>query len=93
MRKSATVVWRSAQLLQVALLVAGVDSPARSRIVAVVVLAVVLALLAWGYTEAMRVPRVKALDIVIPRLGAGLDGLRVVVVADTHYGPFDRTEL
>ena len=78
------------ELLQLPLLIAGVDNPARSRIVAVAVLAVVAVLLAWGYGEAMRLPRVRETDIVIPRLGPGLDGLRVVVVADTHFGPFDR---
>ena len=40
--------------------------------------------------EAMRVPRVKRLDVRIPRLGGGLDGATVVVLADTHYGPIDR---
>jgi predicted MPP superfamily phosphohydrolase len=38
----------------------------------------------------MRVPRVKRLDVALPRLGAGLDGLRVVLLTDTHYGPIDR---
>jgi predicted MPP superfamily phosphohydrolase len=38
----------------------------------------------------MRLPRVKRLDVHLPRLGAGLDGTRVVVLADTHYGPIDR---
>ena len=36
-------------------------------------------LLVWGYAEAMRVPRVRTLDVAIDRLGAGLDGLRVVL--------------
>ncbi|WP_368857634.1 metallophosphoesterase, partial [Streptomyces sp. GbtcB7] len=27
----------------------------------------------------------------LPRLGAGLDGIRVVLITDTHYGPLDRT--
>src|SRR5687768_8118768 len=38
----------------------------------------------------MRVPRVRRIDVVVPRLGAGLDGLRVVLLTDTHYGPIDR---
>ena len=79
------------QVLELALLVAGVTDPARSRIVTVAVLAVAVALLVWGYTEAMRVPRVKALDVTIPRLGRALDGLRVAVITDTHYGPINRT--
>nr|MDP9166287.1 metallophosphoesterase [Actinomycetota bacterium] len=75
---------------RLALLVAGVEEPTRSRIVAYVVVVVTVAVLAWGHYEAMRVPRTRALDVVIPRLGAGLDGLRVVMVTDTHYGPIDR---
>ena len=47
-------------------------------------------LLMWGYLEAMRVPRVQNVDVAIPRLGPGLDGLRVVVITDTHYGPINR---
>ncbi|WP_235032099.1 metallophosphoesterase [Actinacidiphila yanglinensis] len=62
----------------------------RARIVAVAVAAVSAVLLAWGHHEAMRVPRVKRVDVRVPRLGAGLDGTRVVVLADTHYGPIDR---
>ena len=50
----------------------------------------VAVLLGWGYAEAMRVPRVKNVEVAIPRLGRGLDGLRVVVITDTHYGPIDR---
>jgi uncharacterized protein len=37
------------------------------------------------------VPRVKRVDVTMPRLGAGLDGLRVAILTDTHYGPIDRT--
>ncbi len=32
----------------------------------------------------------RRLDVTLPRLGRGLDGTRVVVLADTHYGPIDR---
>ena len=78
------------QGLRLALLIAGVEDPARSRLVAVAVLAVVVVLLAWGYAEAMRVPRVRKLDVAIARLGRGLDGLRVALITDTHYGPIDR---
>jgi predicted MPP superfamily phosphohydrolase len=84
-------VWSAlSQLLRLGLFAAGIADPARSRVVACVVVAVVAALLAWGYVEAMRVPRTKHVDVVIPRLGDGLDGLRVVIITDTHYGPLDR---
>jgi predicted MPP superfamily phosphohydrolase len=72
------------------LALAGVGDPARSRIVAGGVPVVAAALLAWGYTEAMRVPRIKRLDVTLGRLGPGLDGLRVALLTDTHYGPIDR---
>jgi uncharacterized protein len=78
------------QLLRLVLLTAGVADPARSRLVAGAVLCVVVVLLAWGYVEAMRVPRVKRVDVAIARLGPGLDGLRVAVITDTHYGPINR---
>lgn len=69
---------------------AGAPSPGVHRVVAVGVLAVVAALCGWGYAEAMRTPRVKRREVVIDRLGPGLDGLRLVLIADTHYGPIDR---
>jgi predicted MPP superfamily phosphohydrolase len=77
-------------LLRAALAVAGVADPDRSRIVAAVVALVALVLLIWGYVEARRVPRVRRADVTLPRLGAGLDGMRVVLLTDTHYGPIDR---
>jgi hypothetical protein len=80
-----------AQLFRLALFVLGVEDPERSRVVAGVVVAVVVALLTWGYAEAMRVPRIRHVDVGISRLGSGLDGLRVAVITDTHYGPIDRT--
>jgi predicted MPP superfamily phosphohydrolase len=79
-----------AQLLRLTLVIVGVDDPMRSRVVAGAVVAVVVALLVWGFAEAMRVPRTKHVDVAIARLGTGLDGLRVVMVTDTHYGPIDR---
>jgi predicted MPP superfamily phosphohydrolase len=75
---------------RLALGIAGVADPLRSRIVAVAVAAVSLVLVLWGYVEAMRVPRVKRVDVTIPRLGTGLDGVRVVLLTDTHYGPINR---
>lgn len=77
-------------VLRLALLAAGVDDPLRSRLVAVAVIAVSVVLLAWGHFEAMRVPRVRPVQVRIPRLGQGLDGLRVAMITDTHYGPLDR---
>ncbi|MEU2436668.1 metallophosphoesterase [Streptomyces rubradiris] len=78
-------------LLRPALAVAGAgESQDRARVVTWAVLGVTAALLAWGYAEARRVPRVRRLDVELPRLGAGLDGLRVVLITDTHYGPLDR---
>ncbi|MFJ4933446.1 metallophosphoesterase [Streptomyces pseudovenezuelae] len=78
-------------LLRLALTVVGVgDGQDRARIVTWAVLGVCAVLLAWGYAEARRVPRVRRLDVQLPRLGTGLDGLRVVLITDTHYGPLDR---
>ncbi|MFF5468062.1 metallophosphoesterase [Streptomyces achromogenes] len=78
-------------LLRLALTVADVeDGQGRARAVTWTVLGVSAVLLAWGYAEARRVPRVRRLDVELPRLGAGLDGLRVVLITDTHYGPLDR---
>jgi predicted MPP superfamily phosphohydrolase len=79
-----------ANVLGLALLAFGLHDPARSRVVAIAALAVAAVMLAWGHYEAMRVSRVKHLDVVLPRLGAGLDGTRVVMLTDTHYGPIDR---
>ncbi|MFD0309748.1 metallophosphoesterase [Streptomyces sp. NPDC127119] len=78
-------------LLRLALTVAGVgESQDRARIVTWAVLGVTVVLLGWGYAEARRVPRVRSLDVRLPRLGSGLDGLRVALITDTHYGPLDR---
>ncbi|MFH9478637.1 metallophosphoesterase [Streptomyces anulatus] len=78
-------------LLRLALTVGGVgDGQDRARIVTWAVLGVAAVLLGWGYAEARRVPRVRRLDVELPRLGAGLDGTRVVLITDTHYGPLDR---
>ena len=77
-------------VLRAALAVGGVADPTRGRVVAVSVLAVSAVLLVWGYVEAMRVPRVRRVDVPIERLGVGLDGLRVVLLTDTHYGPINR---
>jgi predicted MPP superfamily phosphohydrolase len=77
--------------LRLALTVAGVgQGQDRARIVTWAVLGVTAVLLVWGYVEARRVPRVRRLDVQLPRLGAGLDGTRVALITDTHYGPLDR---
>ncbi|PRC49325.1 metallophosphoesterase, partial [Mycobacterium sp. ITM-2017-0098] len=78
------------QVLGLGLLLAGVADPLRPRLIAVAVLAVAIVLLAWGHFEAMRVPRIKNVAVTIPRLGSGLEGLRVAVITDTHYGPINR---
>jgi predicted MPP superfamily phosphohydrolase len=72
------------------LLAAGMPWPAQARVVALAVLVVVLALLGYGLVEAWRVPRVRTLEVTLPRLGVGLDGLRLVMISDTHFGPLDR---
>ncbi|MFB7646189.1 metallophosphoesterase [Streptomyces sp. NPDC056084] len=78
-------------LLRLALTVAGVgDGQDRARSVTWAVLGTAAVLLAWGYAEARRLPRVRSLDVQLPRLGAGLDGTRVALITDTHYGPLDR---
>ncbi|MFE6856233.1 metallophosphoesterase [Streptomyces sp. NPDC057674] len=78
-------------LLRLALTVAGVgDGQDRARMVTWAVLGLTALLLGWGYFEARRVPRVRRLEVELPRLGAGLDGTRVVLITDTHYGPLDR---
>jgi len=77
-------------LVRVVLMLAGVPGTVRCRSVAIGVLAVVAVLAVTGYRAAMRVPRVRTTEVTLPRLGAGFDGLRVVVLADTHFGPIDR---
>jgi len=78
-------------LLDVVLALSGTRDPARSRWVAGVVLVWVAGLCGWGLWQARRIPSVRTVEVRLPRLGTGLDGLRVVVIADTHYGPIDRT--
>ena len=77
-------------VLDLGLLAGGVDDPLRSRIVAGTVAAVAAVLVPWGVVEAMRVPRIKRVEVAVPRLGPGLDGVRVVLITDTHYGPINR---
>jgi predicted MPP superfamily phosphohydrolase len=79
-------------VLRVILTLAGVPNPGRSRIAAVAVLVAAVVLVVTGNVEAMRVPRTRTADVVIPRLGPALDGLRVAVLADTHFGPINRRQ-
>ncbi len=79
-------------VLRLILWVFKVPDPARARIVVVAVLTVTCLLLGWGYQEAMRIPRVRHVDIAIPQLAPGLDGTRILLLTDTHYGPIDRAE-
>ena len=78
------------QVLRLALLVAGVDDPARSRVVA-----------GGGRRGGGGAARVgprrgdagaagQARRRHDPPARRGLDGLRVVLITDTHYGPIDR---
>lgn len=73
-----------------ALAVGGMSDPARSRVVAAGVFVIATALVAWGVFEARRVPRVRTVEVPIRGLGPGLDGLRLVVVTDTHFAALDR---
>ncbi len=77
-------------VLDLVLLAAGLSSPGRQRVVAVTVVAVVTALCGWGLYQARKVPRVRRTTVDLDRLGAGLDGLTVAVIADTHFGPINR---
>lgn len=79
-----------ANVLRLPLALAGVADPVRSRVVALAAVAIAVVLVAWGAYEAMRVPRIRRVDVTLPRLGAGLDGTTVVLLTDTHYGPIDR---
>ena len=78
-------------VLRGALILAGVEDPVRSRAVALSVLTVAFGLSIWGAVEALRVPRIKRVEVTIDRLGPGLDGTTVALLTDTHYGPIDRS--
>ena len=75
-------------VLDLALAVAGV--PIGPRWVAPAVLIWVLALGSWGMVQARRVPRVRRTEIRLDRLDPAFDGVRIVLLADPHYGPIDR---
>ncbi len=91
------VIWQLfvwSLLLQIpglVLLLAGVGHPTVARTVAIAVIVLVALLCGWGAQQALRLPPVRRTEVVLDRLGPGLDGLRVVLLADTHYGPIDRS--
>ncbi|GAA5085526.1 metallophosphoesterase [Nocardia iowensis] len=72
------------------LAIGGVHDPARARVVAVGVAAATAVLVVWGVLEARRVPRVRTVEVPIRGLGPALDGLRLVVVTDTHFAALNR---
>jgi hypothetical protein len=78
------------EVLGIALLAAGLSTPERQRIVAITVLAVVVVLCGWGSYQARKVPGVRRTTVVLDRLGPGLDGMTIAVIADTHFGPTNR---
>ncbi len=78
------------ELADLVLLLAGVPTPERQRIVASGVLVVAIVLCCWGNFQARRVPPVRRTEISLDRMGEGLDGVTIVLIADTHYGPINR---
>ncbi len=80
-----------AELLRAGLAIGGVADPGRSRWVALVLGAVTVLLVGYGLVSALKVPRVRTREIHLAGLGPALDGLRLVVLADTHFGPLPRT--
>jgi predicted MPP superfamily phosphohydrolase len=77
-------------LTDIGLLLGGVPSPTAQRWTAGAVLVVVLILGAGGLRQALRLPRVRRTQITLDRLDPAFDGTRIVLLADTHYGPIDR---
>lgn len=82
-------VWTLAgELVRLALLASGVPDPLRARVVALVVLGWTVGILGWGAYRALGPVPVREREVHIDGLGAGLDGLRIVQITDTHLGPF-----
>ena len=82
-------VWTLAgEVLRAALLAAGMPDPLRARVAACAVLGWTVGLLGWGMYRALGPVPVRERDVRIDGLGAGLDGLRIVQITDTHLGPF-----
>lgn len=85
-------VWSVLGLLVDAVLAAvGVSGPGRERWVAGGVLVWVVLLCSWGMWQARRVPPVRTVHVSLPRLPAVFDGLLLVLIADTHFGPINRS--
>ncbi|HWM59939.1 MAG TPA: metallophosphoesterase, partial [Pseudonocardia sp.] len=76
------------EVLRLALLLADVPDPLRARVVAVAVACWTVLILAWGAYRALGPVPVREREIRIAGLGAGLDGLRIGQLTDTHLGPF-----
>lgn len=74
----------------IGLLIVGTPSPATQRWAAGAVISVVALLGSWGMWQARRLPRVRRTEITLDRLDPAFTGTRIVLLADTHYGPLDR---
>ena len=82
-------VWTAVgELVRLAVLLVGVPDPARARAVAAAVLGWTVLILAWGAYRALGPVPVREREVRINGLGAGLDGLRIGQITDTHLGPF-----
>jgi uncharacterized protein len=82
-------VWTGiGELVRLALLLTGVPDPTRARLVAAAVIGWTILILAWGAFRALGPVPVREREIRIAGLGAGLDGLRIGQLTDTHLGPF-----
>ena len=77
-------------LVDAALAAAGLSNPGRDRWVAGGVVVWVVLLCSWGMWQARRVPPVKTVDVTLARLAPAFDGLKLVLIADTHFGPINR---
>lgn len=64
---------------------AGVGDPTRGRVTSLATLTLVVGLAAYGMYEALRVPRVRRVDIPVRGLPPGGAGLTVAVLTDTHF--------
>jgi predicted MPP superfamily phosphohydrolase len=81
-------VWTLAgEFVRLALFVAGVPDPLRARTVALGVLGWTVVILSWGAYRALGPVPVRERTVHVDGLGAGLDGLRIVQITDTHLGP------
>ncbi|MFC6010772.1 metallophosphoesterase [Nocardia lasii] len=76
--------------LRAVLRVVGLTSVRVTQAIAVAVVAVSAGLTGYGAYSALRVPDVRTVDVAIPGLAEGLNGLRVVVLTDTHFAAIDR---